>query len=126
MCSSDLLFIYEPFIRGAEILGPVLDAAGNPSGIRLNLTQNTALLNLLLTDKPDTELPPIPGFITGPALETTHQQMAALSLTFFDRHLLLQKEAENYLNQSSLDQLFGETDSFEILSGEFSWELEEQ
>ena len=80
----------------------------------------------LLTDKPATELPPIPGFITGPALETTHQQMAALSLTFFDRHLLLQKEAENYLNQSYLDQLFGETDSFEILSGEFSWELEEQ
>ena len=52
---AEYLFIYEPFIRGAEILGPVLDAAGNPSGIRLNLTQNTALLNLLLTDKPEPE-----------------------------------------------------------------------
>ncbi|MEO0408086.1 MAG: TIGR03118 family protein, partial [Cyanobacteria bacterium P01_A01_bin.135] len=52
---AEYLFIYEPFIRGAEILGPVLDAAGNPSGIRLNVTQNTALLNLLLTDKPEPE-----------------------------------------------------------------------
>ncbi len=52
---AEYLFIYEPFIRGAEILGPVLDAEGNPAGIRLNLTQNTALLNLLLTDKPEPE-----------------------------------------------------------------------
>ena len=52
---AEYLFTYEPFIRGAEILGPVLDAAGNPFGIRLNITQNTALINLLVTDKPEPE-----------------------------------------------------------------------
>ncbi|MEM9809028.1 MAG: PPC domain-containing protein, partial [Cyanobacteria bacterium P01_D01_bin.56] len=44
-----------PFIRGGEVLGPVLDAEGNPSGIRLNLTSNTALLNFILFDKPISE-----------------------------------------------------------------------
>ncbi|MEL6439904.1 MAG: hypothetical protein AAFQ80_11700 [Cyanobacteria bacterium J06621_8] len=33
------------FIRGAEILNPIIDENGNPSGIYLNLTQNNAVLN---------------------------------------------------------------------------------
>ncbi|NEQ47708.1 MAG: TIGR03118 family protein [Leptolyngbya sp. SIOISBB] len=52
---ADYVFTNEPFIVGAEVLGPVLDADGNPSGLRLNLTQNRALLNLTLLDKPEPE-----------------------------------------------------------------------
>ena len=49
---ADYLFTVDPFVRGAETLGPVLDADGNPSGIRLNVTENTALFNINLFDKP--------------------------------------------------------------------------
>ena len=49
---ADYLFTVDPFVRGAETLGPALDADGNSSGIRLNVTQNTALFNINLFDKP--------------------------------------------------------------------------
>ncbi|MEM9217856.1 MAG: TIGR03118 family protein [Cyanobacteria bacterium P01_F01_bin.150] len=52
---AEYVFTNEPFIVGAEVLGPVLDAEGNPSGLRLNLTQNRALLNLTLFDKSEAE-----------------------------------------------------------------------
>ncbi|MEM9272650.1 MAG: PPC domain-containing protein [Cyanobacteria bacterium P01_F01_bin.143] len=52
---AEYVFTFEPFVRGAEILGPVLDAEGNPSGIRLNITDTNALLNLTLFGKPDLE-----------------------------------------------------------------------
>ncbi|MEM9091466.1 MAG: TIGR03118 family protein [Cyanobacteria bacterium P01_F01_bin.53] len=49
---EDYLFTFDPFIRGGEILGPVVDAEGNPSGIRLKLTQPTTLVNITVADKP--------------------------------------------------------------------------
>ncbi|MEM1281385.1 MAG: PPC domain-containing protein, partial [Cyanobacteria bacterium P01_H01_bin.152] len=49
---ADYLFTFDPFARGAEVLGPVLDADGNPAGIRFNITQPTALFNINLFDKP--------------------------------------------------------------------------
>ncbi|MEO0768692.1 MAG: TIGR03118 family protein, partial [Cyanobacteria bacterium J06649_4] len=49
---EDYILTVTPFIRGGEVLGPVLDAEGNPSGVRLKLTANTALLNLNVTDNP--------------------------------------------------------------------------
>ncbi|MEM9272652.1 MAG: TIGR03118 family protein [Cyanobacteria bacterium P01_F01_bin.143] len=49
---ADYLFTVDPFVRGAETLGPVLNADGNPSGIRLNVTEDTALFNINLFDKP--------------------------------------------------------------------------
>ena len=49
---ADYLFTADSFVRGAEVLGPALDADGNPSGIRLNVTQLTALFNINLFDKP--------------------------------------------------------------------------
>ena len=52
---TDYLFTFEPFIRGGEILGPVLGDDGNPSGLLLNLTAPNALLNLTLFDKPEPE-----------------------------------------------------------------------
>ena len=52
---AEYLFLFEPFIRGAEILGPALDAEGNPSGIRLNVTESNALLNFTLLDNPEPE-----------------------------------------------------------------------
>ncbi|MEM9219345.1 MAG: PPC domain-containing protein [Cyanobacteria bacterium P01_F01_bin.150] len=52
---AEYAFTFEQFFRGAEILGPVLDSAGNPSGIRLNITDNNALINLTLFDKPELE-----------------------------------------------------------------------
>lgn len=38
--------------NGAEVLGAIYDDAGNPVGLRVNLTSNTAILNLNL-DSPD-------------------------------------------------------------------------
>ncbi|MEM9002150.1 MAG: TIGR03118 family protein [Cyanobacteria bacterium P01_F01_bin.86] len=52
---ADYFFTFGPFTRGAEILEPVLDAEGNPSGIRLNVTEQNTLLNLTLQDKPEAE-----------------------------------------------------------------------
>ncbi|MEL6439908.1 MAG: pre-peptidase C-terminal domain-containing protein [Cyanobacteria bacterium J06621_8] len=52
---AEYVFTFEPFVRGAEILRPVLDAEGNPSGLRLNITEANALLNLTLFDKAEVE-----------------------------------------------------------------------
>ncbi|MEM7061659.1 MAG: TIGR03118 family protein [Cyanobacteria bacterium P01_B01_bin.77] len=84
---ADYVFTNEPFIVGAEVLGPVLDADGNPSGLRLNLTQNRALLNLTLLDKPEPETDG-PEQITF-ALEdnpgiTINPDAAASTLTVYD------------------------------------------
>ena len=84
---ADYVFTNEPFIVGAKVLGPVLDADGNPSGLRLNLTQNRALLNLTLLDKPEPETDG-PEQITF-ALEdnpgiTINPDAAASTLTVYD------------------------------------------
>ncbi|MEM8827921.1 MAG: TIGR03118 family protein [Cyanobacteria bacterium P01_G01_bin.19] len=52
---SEYVFPFEPFFRGAEVLDPVIDENGNPTGIYLNLTANNAVINLTLQDKPETE-----------------------------------------------------------------------
>lgn len=53
---EDYALTFEPFIRGAEIIKPVLDLEnGNPTGFYLNLSANNAILNLTLQDKPEVE-----------------------------------------------------------------------
>ena len=52
---TDYLFTFEPFIRGGQILGPILNDDGKPTGLLLNLTAPNALLNLTLLDKPEPE-----------------------------------------------------------------------
>ena len=70
----------------------------------------------LLANTVDTELP-MPEFLIDATPETTHQQMAVLSLAFFERYLQHQPEAEAYLSQPYLNHLTGETHSFNIFSG---------
>lgn len=53
---AEYIFLFKPFIRGADILGPVLNASGEPTGIRLNITQKNALLNFTVLDKPEREM----------------------------------------------------------------------
>ena len=52
---AEYVFTFEPFFRGAEIIDPIIDENGNPTGIYLNLTDNNAVLNLTLQDKAETE-----------------------------------------------------------------------
>ena len=71
----------------------------------------------LVANTVDTGLP-MPEFLIDSTPETTHQQMTALLLAFFERHLKQQSEAEVYLSQPYLNHLAGETHSFDILSGD--------
>ncbi|MEM8808231.1 MAG: alpha/beta fold hydrolase [Cyanobacteria bacterium P01_G01_bin.38] len=66
---------------------------------------------------------PVPDFLIGPSSETIHQQMATLSLAFFERHLQQQATAEAYLNQSYLSQFVDEPYRFDIFSGALPYSL---
>ena len=81
---EDYVLTGTPFLRGADVLGPVLDAEGHPSGIRLNLTANTALLNVNLFDKPipETDGPEQVTFTLESGAANT--AAAEATITFFD------------------------------------------
>ncbi|MGD1862417.1 MAG: TIGR03118 family protein [Leptolyngbyaceae cyanobacterium] len=84
---TEYLFTFEPFIRGGQILGPILNDDGKPTGILLNLTSPNALLNFTLFDKPEPEtdgpeeitftLQENPGIIVNP-------DAAASTITVYD------------------------------------------
>ncbi|NEQ96890.1 MAG: TIGR03118 family protein [Cyanothece sp. SIO2G6] len=84
---TDYLFTFEPFIRGGQILGPVLDDDGNPTGFLLNLTAPNTLLNLTLFDKPEPETDG-PEQITFTLQEnpgiTVNPDAAASTITVYD------------------------------------------
>ncbi|MGD1921332.1 MAG: TIGR03118 family protein, partial [Pleurocapsa sp.] len=52
---ADYALTFEPFFRGVEIIDPLFDADGNPTGFYLNLTANNAVINLTLQDKAEVE-----------------------------------------------------------------------
>ncbi|MEM9220400.1 MAG: TIGR03118 family protein, partial [Cyanobacteria bacterium P01_F01_bin.150] len=75
-----------PFIRGGEVLGPVLDADGNPSGMRLRLTSDTALINLNVNDNPfpETDGPEDVTFSIDSSAANINAAAADSTITFFD------------------------------------------
>ncbi|MEM1311529.1 MAG: PPC domain-containing protein, partial [Cyanobacteria bacterium P01_H01_bin.153] len=83
---EDYVLTGTPFLRGGEVLGPVLDAEGNPSGIRLNLTANTALLNVNVFDKPipETDGPEPVTFTLESGAANISAAAAESTITFFD------------------------------------------
>ena len=84
---TEYLFTFEPFIQGAEVLGPLLDAQGNPSGIRLNITQRNAFLNFTLFDKPEPETDgpePITFALEENPGISINPDAAASTVTFYD------------------------------------------
>ena len=83
---ADYIFTSSPFIRGGEVLGPVLDAEGNPSGIRLKITQNTTLLNVNVADKPfpETDGPEQVTFALDSNVANISAAADASTITFYD------------------------------------------
>ncbi|MEM9219344.1 MAG: TIGR03118 family protein [Cyanobacteria bacterium P01_F01_bin.150] len=75
-----------PFIRGGEVLGPVLDAEGNLSGIHLRLTANTTLFNVTLFDKPvpETDGPEQVIFTLDSGAANVSAAAAESTITFVD------------------------------------------
>ncbi len=83
---EDYIFTSSPFIRGGEVLGPVFDEAGNASGLRIKLTQNTALLNVNVADKPtpETDGPEQVTFSLESNAANIDAAAAESTLTFYD------------------------------------------
>ncbi|MEO0518189.1 MAG: TIGR03118 family protein [Cyanobacteria bacterium P01_A01_bin.116] len=83
---AEYIFTSSPFIRGGEVLGPVFDGEGNPSGLRLNLTQSTALLNVNVADKPtpETDGPEQVTFALDSSAANINAAAAESTITFYD------------------------------------------
>ncbi|MEM9274933.1 MAG: TIGR03118 family protein [Cyanobacteria bacterium P01_F01_bin.143] len=83
---EDYVFLFEPFVRGAEILGAEVDENGEPTGIRLNLTENNAVLNLILQDKPENETDGVEQatFTLEPGAYEIAPDAGSSTITFYD------------------------------------------
>ncbi|MEM9219342.1 MAG: PPC domain-containing protein [Cyanobacteria bacterium P01_F01_bin.150] len=83
---ADYFLTTAPLVRGGEVLGPVLDAEGNLSGIRLNLSASTTVFNLNVTAKPipETDGPEQVTFSLTSSAANISGESAEATVTLYD------------------------------------------